>query len=98
LSERIYTGRFAKMKPGSARYGLMCDESGVIIDDGLVARLAEDRFYVPTTTRAARAGYREMQRWALVWGLRVVLASATGSRGGINVTGPRAREILRELC
>jgi sarcosine oxidase subunit alpha len=96
--ERIYTGRFAKMKPGTARYGLMCDESGVIIDDGLVARLAEDRFYVTTTTSAAGAVYREMQRWAQIWGLQVVLASATGSRGGINLAGPKAREILKELC
>lgn len=96
--ERIYTGRFAKMKPGTARYGLMCDESGVIIDDGLVARLADDGFYVTTTTSASGAVYREMQRWALVWGLQVVLASATGSRSGINVAGPKAREILRELC
>lgn len=96
--ERIYTGRFAKMKPGTARYGLMCDESGVIIDDGLVARLADDRFYVTTTTSAAGAVYREMQRWAQIWGLQVVLASATGSRGGINLAGPKAREILTELC
>lgn len=96
--ECIYTGRFAKMKPGTARYGLMCDESGVIIDDGLVARLADDRFYVTTTTSASGAVYREMQRWAMIWGLQVVLASATGSRGGINVAGPKAREILRDLC
>jgi sarcosine oxidase, subunit alpha len=96
--ERIYTGRFAKMKPLTARYGLMCDESGVIIDDGLVARLADDRFYVTTTTSAAGAVYREMQRWAQIWGLQVVLASATGSRGGINLAGPKAKEILTGLC
>jgi sarcosine oxidase subunit alpha len=76
----------------------MCDETGVIIDDGLVARVAADRFYVTTTTSAAGAVYREMQRWAIIWGMQVVLASATGSRGGINLAGPRAREILKELC
>ena len=86
------------MKPGTARYGLMCDESGVIIDDGLVARLADDRFYVTTTTSASGAVYREMQRWAIIWGMQVVLASATGSRGGINLAGPKARQILTELC
>lgn len=95
--ERIYTGRFAKMKVGTARYGLMCDESGVIIDDGLVARLADHRFYVTTTTSAAGAVYREMQRWAIIWGMQVVLASATGSRGGINVAGPKARQLLKDL-
>jgi sarcosine oxidase subunit alpha len=96
--ERIYTGRFAKMKPGTARYGLMCDESGVIIDDGLVARLADDRYYVTTTTSASGAVYREMQRWAIIWGMQVVLASVTGSRGGINLAGPKARQILAGLC
>jgi sarcosine oxidase subunit alpha len=96
--ERIYTGRFARMKVGTARYALMCDESGVIIDDGLVARLADDRFYVTTTTSAAGAVYREMQRWAMIWGVQVVLASATGSRAGINVAGPKARQLLTGLC
>lgn len=96
--ERIYTGRFAKMKAGTARYALACDESGVIIDDGLVARLAEDRFYVTTTTSAAGPMYREMQRWAIIWGLPVVLASATGARGAINLAGPKSREVLAGLC
>ena len=48
--ERIYSGRFAKLQPGMTRYVLMCDESGVIIDDGVAARLGPDRFYVTTTT------------------------------------------------
>ncbi len=39
--ERIYTGRFANLKVGMTRYALMLDEAGVIIDDGVVARLAE---------------------------------------------------------
>ena len=41
--ERVYTGRFDDLKVGMTRYGLMLDESGVIIDDGVVARLAEQR-------------------------------------------------------
>ena len=32
---------------------LMLPFTGVIIDDGVVARLAEDRFYVSTTTTAS---------------------------------------------
>ena len=48
--ERIYTGRFANMKVGMTRYAAMCDESGVVIDDGVVARLAEQHFYFTTTT------------------------------------------------
>lgn len=95
--ERIYTGRFAKMKVGSTRYGLMCDESGVVIDDGVVARLADDRFYVTTTTTASASVYREMQRWAIVWKMQVVLANVTGSMAAINVGGPSARALMGEL-
>lgn len=95
--ERIYTGRFAKMAIGTTRYGLMCDETGVIIDDGIVARLAEDRFYVTTTTTASGGVYREMQRWAIIWGLKVVLANATGHYGAINVAGPESRKLLRPM-
>ncbi|HEX7447984.1 MAG TPA: FAD-dependent oxidoreductase, partial [Pirellulales bacterium] len=95
--ERIYTGRFAKMKAGGTRYALMCDESGVVIDDGVVARLADDRFYVTTTTTAAMSVYREMQRWAIVWRMQVVLANLTGSMAAMNVAGPNARSLLAEL-
>ena len=34
--ERIYTGHFQRLKVGRLRYALACDETGVIIDDGIV--------------------------------------------------------------
>src|SRR5262249_19268287 len=96
--ERVYTGRFASMPIGTIRYGLMCDETGTVIDDGVVARLAEDRYYITTTTAGSGAVYRELQRWAIIWGLGVVLTNATGSMAAINLAGPRAREVLGPLC
>ncbi len=95
--DRLYTGRFAKMKPETTRYGLMCDETGVIIDDGVVARLAEDRYYVTTTTTGSGGIYREMQRWAILWGLDVTLANVTGQYAAMNLTGPKSRSILSTL-
>ena len=64
--ERIYTGRFAAQKVGRLRYALACDETGVVIDDGIVARFDDQRFYVTATSSGAAAMYREMQRWAIV--------------------------------
>jgi sarcosine oxidase subunit alpha len=96
--ERVYTGRFASMPVGTIRYGLMCDETGTVIDDGVVARLAEDRYYITTTTAGSAAVYRELQRWAIIWGLGVVLTNATGSMAAVNLAGPRAREVLQPLC
>jgi sarcosine oxidase subunit alpha len=56
--ERVYTGRFADMKIGSTRYALMVDESGVIVDDGVVARLGDQVFYFTTTTGNSATLYR----------------------------------------
>ncbi|HEU0007481.1 MAG TPA: glycine cleavage T C-terminal barrel domain-containing protein, partial [Terriglobia bacterium] len=95
--ERIYTGRFAKLQPGMTRYVLMCDESGVIIDDGVAARLGPDRFYVTTTTSGSDAVAREMRRWAIVWGMKMVLVNATGTYAAMNLAGPHARGVLESL-
>jgi sarcosine oxidase subunit alpha len=95
--ERIYTGRFAKQQVGRIRYGLACDESGVIIEDGVISRLADDRFYVTTTSSGAAAFYRELQRWAMIWKMDVTLMNATGQLAAMNIAGPRARDILQQL-
>ena len=92
--ERIYTLRFTKQKVGAIRYGLACDETGAILDDGVVARLDENRFYVTATTGGAAAFFREMQRWALIWRMEVDLFNCTGQLTALNITGPKAREVL----
>jgi sarcosine oxidase subunit alpha len=95
--ERMYTGRFKNLKVGSMRYAVMCDEAGVVVDDGVVARLGDDRFYATSTTSAAAAVYREMQRNAIVWGMDVTLVNATAGFGAMNLAGPYARRILQSL-
>ncbi|WP_417386406.1 2Fe-2S iron-sulfur cluster-binding protein [Gimesia sp.] len=95
--ERIYTGRFVKQKPGSLRYGLACDETGVIIEDGVIARLDDERFYVTATSSGAAAFYREMQRWAQIWEMNVTLVNATGQLAAMNIAGPHSRAVLQQL-
>jgi sarcosine oxidase subunit alpha len=98
LLDRAYTGRFSMMKPGATRYGLMLDESGVIVDDGVIARLSDHLFYFTTTTSGSANVYRELQRNNLQWNLRTTLANLTGHLGAMNLAGPRAREVLAEIC
>ncbi len=95
--ERIYTGRFAKQPIGRVRYALACDEGGVIIEDGVIARLAEDRFYVTATSSGVGAFYREMQRWAIIWQMDVVLANVTGQLAAMNIAGPQSRHVMEAL-
>jgi len=95
--ERMYTGRFAKQAVGKVRYGVACDEMGIIIEDGVVVRLADDQFYLTTTTSGAAAFFREMQRWALIWKMDVELIDSTGQLGAMNVAGQQCRELLAPL-
>jgi len=96
--ERVYTGRFANLPIGMTRYGLMVDESGVIIDDGVIARLAPEHFYFTTTTSGSATVYRELTRLNTMWGLDVGMANLTGHMAAMNLAGPRSREVLQQLC
>lgn len=96
--ERVYTGNFANLRTGMTRYCLMVDESGVIIDDGVVARLGLEHFYFTTTTSGSATVYRELTRLNTMWGLDVGIANLTGHMAAMNLAGPRAREVLQQLC
>jgi sarcosine oxidase subunit alpha len=95
--ERIYTGKFDKLATGKYRYGIALDESGIIIEDGVIARLAEDRFYVTATSSGVAAFYREALRWALIWRMKVSLSNATGQLAAMNLAGPNSRAVLSKL-
>ena len=95
--EYVFASSFARQKVGKLRYTLACDETGIVSEEGVVARLAEDRFYVTATTTGADASYRELQRWAIVFGMDVALANATGQWAAMNVAGPSARQVLQRI-
>ncbi len=95
--ERTYTGRFAKQPVGKVRYCLALDESGILADDGVIARVADDRFYVTATTSGVLAMCREMQRNAMLWGMNVTLANASGQFAAMNIAGPLSRKVLAPL-
>ena len=96
---RIYTNAFARLEPGRCRYGLMLKEDGYIFDDGVVARLARDRFHVTTTTGGAARVLQHMEDYLQTeWpGLEVYLTSITEQYAVIAVQGPKSREVLAPL-
>ena len=95
--ERVYTGRYANLKVGMSRYALMLDEAGVVIDDGVIARLGAEQFYFTTTTSGATTVYRELTRLNTMWRLNCGLVNLTGARSAINLAGPYARKVLAKL-
>jgi sarcosine oxidase subunit alpha len=95
--ERVYTFAFAKQPVGRARYVLMTDETGVIIDDGVACRLHERHFYVTATTSAVDQVYRLMTFWNQRWQLDVDIANVTSGYAGLNIAGPKSRAVLQTL-
>lgn len=95
--ERVYISKYAGLKVGMTRYAVMCDEAGVVIDDGVVARLADDHFYFTTTTSGAAAVYRELSRWNTLWKLDCGIVNLTGAMAAMNLAGPKAKQVLAGL-
>jgi sarcosine oxidase, subunit alpha len=96
---RIYTNAWTKLEPGRCRYGLMLTEAGFVMDDGVVGRLAPDRFHVTTTTGGAPRVLHHMEDYLQTefTDLKVWLTSTTEQWAVIAVQGPRAREVIAPL-
>ncbi|MCB5204335.1 sarcosine oxidase subunit alpha [Neorhizobium sp. T786] len=95
----LYTNAWDTLKPGKCRYGIMTREDGFIYDDGVVGRLAEDRFHVTTTTGGAPRVLNHMEDYLQTEfpHLKVWLTSTTEQWAVIAVQGPKAREIIAPL-
>ncbi|HEY0290778.1 MAG TPA: glycine cleavage T C-terminal barrel domain-containing protein, partial [Hansschlegelia sp.] len=96
---RLYVNAWIKLGVGRCRYGLMLKEDGYILDDGVVARIADDRFHVTTTTGGAPRVLAHMEDYLQTeWPeLDVFLTSTTEQWAVIAVQGPKARETIAGL-
>lgn len=97
--QRIYTHDVAKMKVGQCAYGILLGEDGMLMDDGVMARLSEQRYYLTTTT----GGAANVMSWLELWlqtewpDLEVYLTSLTDHYSTIAVVGPNSRRLLQKV-
>ena len=97
MMERMYTWAYRKQQVGRARYTLMTDMTGIVTDDGVACRLHDQHFYVTATTSGVDGVYREMLFWNAQWRLRVDVTHVTGAWAGVNLAGPKSRQVLARL-
>ena len=99
LLDMVYTNRWSKLGIGKCRYGLMLNEHGMVIDDGVTSRLGERHFHMTTTTGgAARVlGWLEelLQTEWPDW--EVYCTSVTEQWAVMALNGPKARTLLSGL-
>ena len=97
--EQLYANAIATIPVGKARYGVMCRLDGSILDDGVVMRTGNDRFFITASTGHAGAVVDWMEEWLQTeWpGRRVFVTSLTEQLSTLAVVGPKSRDVLGEL-
>ena len=97
--ERIYTHNVAGMKYGRCAYGIMLGEDGMVMDDGVMARLGDRHFYLTTTTGGAARVMGWLEQWLQTeWPeLKVYLTSVTDRWSTLALVGPDSRRLLQGL-
>jgi sarcosine oxidase subunit alpha len=94
--DRMYTNKMSNLAIGAIRYGVMLGLDGMVWDDGVAMRVAEDRYYVTTTSGGAANVLDRFEEWLQTeWPeLRVYCTSVTEQWAVVAVNGPKAREVL----
>lgn len=99
LLERVYTNQWRKLEVGRVRYGVMANDEGVVMDDGVTARLADDQYYMTTTSSGAGAIFEWMEWWLQSgWEYDLRLINATELHAAMNLAGTRSRDVLEKVC
>lgn len=99
LLNLLYVNKWSKLAVGSVRYGVMCAEDGVVLDDGVTGRLGEDHYLMSTTS----SGAAQIWEWAESWlqtehpDWQVHITPVTTAYASINVAGPDARALVSRL-
>ena len=95
----MYVGTLSTLPVGGARYGALLDENGVVTDDGIVARLGPDHFWVNTTSGGADRVALGFEEWLQCEYVRhrVLVQPVTSSWANVTVAGPRAWALLERV-
>lgn len=97
LLDKIYTHVFSSLRVGRSRYGVVCGDDGIILDDGTVSRLADEDFYITTTTGNVEFVEKWLKWWIAGTGWCAHVTNVTSDLAAVNLAGPKARDTLRKL-
>ena len=95
----VLTGSASKLSIGRARYCMICNQAGGVIDDTIFYRLAEDRYLLIPNAGNRMAAVAWFQHWIdakFSGGCR--MEDRTEATALIALQGPSASKILDRLC
>ncbi len=99
LLNLLYVNKWSQLPIGGVRYGVMCAEDGVVMDDGVTGRLSDDHYIMTTTSSGAATVWEWVENWLQTehpeW--QVHVTPVTTGYASINVAGPKSRELLSRV-
>ena len=87
LLEQILACRVGTLPVGRARYGIACNEDGTVLMDGVVMRLAEDRYWYVKANG-------EFETWLRANALGLDVGVSDPNSRVLQIQGPRALDVL----
>jgi sarcosine oxidase subunit alpha len=95
----LYVNKWSKLETGRVRYGVMCAEDGVVLDDGVTGRLGEHHYLMSTTSSGAATVWEWVENWLQTehpdWAVHVT--PVTTAYASMNVAGPQARRLMQRV-
>lgn len=95
LLDHALVGELSKVGVGRAKYSLLCDTAGGVIDDLVVYRLADDQFLV--VANAANADVVAAELTCRAAGFAAVVDDRSADMALVAVQGPRSQDIVTGL-
>ena len=99
LLNMLYTNAWTKLQPGSCRYGLMLNEHGMVIDDGVTTCLAPGHYHMTTTSGGAARVMNWIEEWIQTeWPEKEIYATSVTEQWAVAaLNGPNSQKILQKL-
>jgi sarcosine oxidase subunit alpha len=95
----MYVGSMSTLAIGQARYGVLLNENGTLVDDGIVARMGPGHYWVNTTSAGFERTAAAFEEWLQCeyTDLEVLVTPVTSRWANLTVAGPRAWEWLERV-
>ncbi|MBU0972206.1 MAG: (2Fe-2S)-binding protein, partial [Proteobacteria bacterium] len=97
LINRIITRNVATLHGNKIMYHAVCNEEGILIDDGIVLKVGEHDYFLTTLTGRAPLTEEWFARWSRDEKWQAGVVNVTETLAGMTVAGPKSREILAQL-
>ena len=99
LLNLLHVNKWSRLDIGKVRYGAMCADDGVVLDDGVTGRLGEDHYLMSTTSSGAAMVWEWVENWLQTghpeW--QVHVTPVTTAYASINVAGPKSRQLMERV-